>query len=125
MTCVPGSLRDFPWTDFILGAFLLSFAPACTRHNVHVEPPTSGRSLTAVELSELQRIADTTFHEVRGLLAGLPSQLTLIFRWGKEVIPETGENGAAGFPGNVSWTVDPDGDVSFDEPKAASSDAIS
>jgi hypothetical protein len=95
----------------LIAPFVLPVAPGCMRHPVDVEPPTSGRALTAAERGELQQIADTTFREVRGLLGGLPPRLTLIVRWGKDVIPETGENGAAGFPGNVSWTVDPDRDV--------------
>ena len=37
-------------------------------------------------------------------------RLTLIVRWGRDVIPETGENGAAGYPGNIGWTIDPDRD---------------
>lgn len=82
-------------------------AVACERHDVDVELPTSGRELSRTERRELQRIADATFRDVRAHLDGLPPRLTLIVRWGKDVIPETGENGAAGFPGNVGWTLDP------------------
>lgn len=74
---------------------------ACERHDVDVELPRSGRSLSRVERAELQRIADTPFRDVRAQLDGLPPRLTLIVRWGKDVIPETGENGAAGYPGKV------------------------
>jgi uncharacterized protein YjaZ len=86
----------------------------CTRHDVDVEPPTQGRALTSEEQHELQRVADAAFREVRPLLGPsslLPTRLTLIVRWGKDVIPETGETGAAGFPGNIGWTVDADRDV--------------
>jgi hypothetical protein len=78
---------------------------------VEVEPPAVGRELSRVERRELQRVADAAFRDVRSQLDGLPPRLTLIVRWGKNVIPETGENGAAGFPGNVAWTVDPDRDL--------------
>jgi uncharacterized protein YjaZ len=91
---------------------VLVLAPACDRqHDVDLEPPTFGRALSRAEKNALQQIADSTFREGRGLLVGLPSRLTLIVRWGKDVIPETGENGAAGFPGNIAWTMDPDRDA--------------
>jgi uncharacterized protein YjaZ len=83
----------------------------CERNDVDVELPAGGRALSAVERREVQRIAETTFREVRPTLEGLPPRLTLVLRWGKDVIPETGENGAAGYPGNVSWTLDPDRDT--------------
>jgi hypothetical protein len=83
----------------------------CTRHDVDIEPPAAGRPLSPVERRELQQIADATFRDVRGRVDGLPPRLTVIVRWGKDVIPETGENGAAGFPGNVGWTLDPDRDT--------------
>lgn len=89
----------------------LVFVLGCERHAVEVEPPPTGRALTSVERRELQAIADATFRDVRAELDGLPPRLTLVVRWGKDVIPETGENGAAAYPGNVGWTVDPDRDV--------------
>lgn len=95
-----------------LGIVLFAVAIfACERHAVDVELPRSGRALSSLEQSELQRIAEATFKEVRPRLEGLPPRLTLIVRWGKDVIPETGENGAAGFPGNIGWTLDPDRDA--------------
>jgi hypothetical protein len=84
---------------------------ACERHDVDIELPTSGRELSSTERRELQRVADTAFREVRGKLDGIPPRLTLVVRWGKDVIPETGEGGAAGYPGNIGWTIDPDRDV--------------
>jgi hypothetical protein len=84
---------------------------ACERHDVEVEGPTGGRELSREERRELQRVADAAFRDVRTELDGLPARLTLIVRWGKDVIPETGENGAAGYPGNIAWTVDPDRDL--------------
>lgn len=89
----------------------LVFVLGCERHDVEIEPPATGRALSAVERRELQAIADATFRDVRADLDGLPPRLTLVVRWGKDVIPETGENGAAAYPGNVGWTVDPDRDV--------------
>ena len=83
----------------------------CERHDVDIEPPSSGRALSAIERRELQRVADAAFRDVRAKLDGLPPRLTLIVQWGKDVIQETGENGAAGYPGNVGWTLDPDRDV--------------
>lgn len=93
------------------GLFAVAILVGCERHDVDIELPASGRSLSSIERSELQHIADATFREVRPQLEGLPSRLTLIVRWGKDVIAETGENGAAGFPGNIGWTLDPDRDV--------------
>lgn len=90
---------------------LASGEVACERHDVDIEAPATGRALSAAEQRELQRIADTTFRDVRAVLPGLPPRLTLIVRWGRDVIPETGESGAAGYPGNVSLTLDPDRDV--------------
>jgi hypothetical protein len=98
---------------------------ACERHDVDVEAPPSGRPLSRMESAEIQRIADGAFRDVRAAIErsersersehlpsnGLPPRLTLIVRWGKDVIPETGETGAAGYPGNIGWTVDPDRDV--------------
>jgi len=83
----------------------------CERHDVDIEPPDSGRSLSRAEREELQQIADATFRDVRQQIDGLPPRLTLIVRWGKDVIPETGESGAAAFPGNIGLTLDPDRDV--------------
>ena len=90
---------------------LMSGSLACEQHDVDVEPPAGGRELSRVERRELQRIADAAFRDVRSQLDGLPPRLALIVRWGKDVIPDTGENGAAGFPGNIAWTVDPDRDL--------------
>ena len=85
---------------------------SCSQHHdVDVELPKTGRSLTRGERAELLRVADDAFRDVRAQLDGLPAHLTLIVRWGKDVIPETGENGTASYPGNVMWTLDPDRDV--------------
>jgi len=84
---------------------------SCAKHDVDVELPHTGRSLTRVERAEIQRVADDAFKDVRGQLEGLPAHLTLIVRWGKDVLPETGENGTASYPGNVMWTIDPDRDA--------------
>src|SRR5262245_31933506 len=80
-------------------ALLLVGSLACDRRDVDIELPVSGRPLSSVEQRELHRIAEATFREVRPKLDGLPARLTLIVRWGKDVIPETGDNGAAAFPG--------------------------
>jgi hypothetical protein len=84
---------------------------ACEPHEVDVKPPAAGRPLSHVERRELQQIADAAFRDARAELDGLPPRLTLIVRWGKDVIPETGENGAASLPANIGWTIDPDRDV--------------
>jgi hypothetical protein len=78
---------------------------ACERDHVTVELPT-GRALSRAERRELQQIANVTFLDVRAQLDGLPSRLTLAVRWGKDVIPETGENGAAFLPKTIAcrWT---------------------
>ncbi|HVH42397.1 MAG TPA: DUF2268 domain-containing putative Zn-dependent protease [Labilithrix sp.] len=83
----------------------------CDRHAVTIEQPPRGRRLSTTEEANLQEVADTAFRDARAALEGLPPRLTLIVRFGKDVIPETGESGAAGFPGNVGLTLDPDRDV--------------
>lgn len=89
----------------------LSAAAMCACHDVDVERPSSGRPLSNEELREVQRVADAAFRDARGVLPGLPSRLTLIVRWGKDVIPETGETATAAAPQNVMVTLDPDRDV--------------
>jgi hypothetical protein len=92
--------------------FSLATALSCgAKHEVDIEPPRTGRALSSGERADVQRIADETFRDARGRLEGLPPRLTLIVRWGKDVIPETGENGTASYPGNVMWTLDPDRDA--------------
>lgn len=86
-------------------------AVGCDSRQVDVEAPRAGRSLTKHERQELEDLAEATFREVRPKLHGLPTRLRLIVRWGKDVIPETGENGTAAFPGNIAWTLDPDRDA--------------
>ncbi len=96
----------------VVGALILtSTLLACERREVDVEFPASGRQLTRAERRELQRVADAAFREARANLDGLPAKVTLIVRWGKDVIAETGETGAAAYPGNVGWTLDPDRDA--------------
>jgi uncharacterized protein YjaZ len=94
---------------YVLVVALLT-ASCAKQHDVDIEPPHSGRALTSDERAEIQRIADDAFRDVRARLEGLPPRLTLIVRWGEDVIPETGESGTASYPGNVMWTLAPDGD---------------
>jgi hypothetical protein len=84
---------------------------SCAKHDVDIELPHVGRALTRGERAELQRVADDAFRDVRAQLEGLPPRLVLVVRRGKDVIPETGENGTASYPGNVMWTLDPDRDA--------------
>jgi len=93
---------------YVLVALL---AASCAKHDVEIELPHTGRAFTRQERAELQRVADDAFRDVHAQLEGLPPRLTLIVRWGKDVIPETGENGTASYPGNVMWTLDPDRDA--------------
>ncbi len=44
-------------------------------------------------------------------MPALPPRLTLILRWGTDVIPETGESGTMSLPHNIAWTIDPARDV--------------
>ncbi|HEY2366512.1 MAG TPA: DUF2268 domain-containing putative Zn-dependent protease [Polyangiaceae bacterium] len=91
---------------------LVALLVSCSQqHVVDIELPHTGRSLTRQERAEVQRVADDAFRDVHAELEGLPPRLTLIVRWGKDVIPETGENGTASYPGNVMWTLDPDRDA--------------
>ncbi len=97
--------------ELVLAIALTSGALACERHDVDVELPPSGRTLSRTEQRELQRVADAAFRDVRAHLDGLPPRLTLLVQWGKDVIPETGDNGTAAYPGNIGWTIDPERDV--------------
>jgi hypothetical protein len=98
--------------SFVLCVLLLGVAlSGCERHAVDIEQPTSGRRLSPTEEANLQQVADTAFRDARTVLEGLPPRLTLIVRFEKDVIPETGESGSAGFPGNVRLELDPDRDV--------------
>jgi hypothetical protein len=94
-----------------LGILAAAWLVGCERHVVDIEGPRSGRSLQVAEEAELQRVADAAFREAQSLLDDLPPRLTLIVKFGKDVIPGTGETGAAGYPGNVGLTLDPDRDV--------------
>lgn len=84
---------------------------ACERAGVDVEAPRAGRALSQVERDEMHAIAEATLREVRAKVQGLPPRVTLVVRWGKDVIPKTRENGTAAFPGMIAWTVDPERDV--------------
>ena len=94
-----------------LGILAAATLGGCERHVVDIEGPRSGRSLSPAEEAELQRVADSAFREARSLLQDLPARLTLIVKFGKDVIPETGESASFGYPGNVGLTIDPDRDV--------------
>jgi uncharacterized protein YjaZ len=83
----------------------------CERHPVDIEAPERGRQLTREEEADLQRVADGAFRDAKAVLEGLPPRLTLIVRFGSDVIPETGETGAAAYPGNVALTLDANRDV--------------
>jgi hypothetical protein len=94
-----------------MGVVAAASLGGCERHVVDIEGPRVGRSLSTAEEAELQRVADAAFREARSLLDGLPGRLTLIVKFGKDVIPETGETGAAGYPAIVGLTLDPDRDL--------------
>lgn len=59
------------------------------------------------DAKRLEDIAEAAFRGARDSLPGLPDHLTLIVRSGSDVIPETGENGAAGMPAQIAWTIGP------------------
>lgn len=86
-------------------------ALSCRSPAVAVDPPREGRRLSWGEQRELERVAESTFHEVRTVVAGLAAHIRLVVRWGTDVIAETGENGAAAQPDIVAWTLDPERDV--------------
>lgn len=67
-----------------------------------------GYRFTSAERSRIERVFADTANEVRALLPPLPHNLRLLARAGRDVIPETGETGAAILPATVLWTVDPD-----------------
>jgi hypothetical protein len=104
-----GALREAMDEARSASVWLLLLLTGCSR--VEVEPPLSGRALSREERRTIERVADATFREATAVLPGLPKRLTLIVRWGRDVIPETGETGAAAYPGNIGWTIDPDRDV--------------
>jgi hypothetical protein len=66
-----------------------------------------GYRFTPAERSRIERVFADTADEVRALLPSLPRGLRLLVRAGTDVIPETGETGAAILPATVLWTVDP------------------
>lgn len=84
--------------------------PGCGRSDVEVEFYLArGYSFTLAERSLIQAVADAAARDVRRLLPTLPRGLVLRVAAGAgaQVIPETGETGAAYPPATVSWTVDP------------------
>lgn len=56
----------------------------------------------------IQRVCDVTEPEIRALLPELPEVIELAAQTGKNVLPQTGELGAAATPVRVTWVVDPD-----------------
>lgn len=92
-----------------LAAAALALAPsACERDDVEIVPPTSGRALSREEQSAIRSVAGRALRDARGALPTLPPRLTLTIVYGKDVIPETGENGTTVPPAEIVWTVDPD-----------------
>ena len=63
-------------------------------------------SLTSDDRAYVTSIAEAAYREVLGFLPELGS-VTLTVSFGQDVIPETGEVGAALAPGQVLWVVDP------------------
>ncbi|MDB4939268.1 MAG: hypothetical protein JWP87_6240 [Labilithrix sp.] len=95
----------------LIGLVGLVFAlAACERHDVDVEVERPA-ALSRAQRSAVQQTADLAFRDARKLLPTLPAHISLVVRHGKDVIPETGENGTTASPAQVFWTVDPDRDL--------------
>ena len=73
---------------------------------VKFKPATEGVPFSKEQRKAMRTIANATETEVRKLLPTLPRKITLEVRAGGQVIPETGETGAAVSPGHVRWTID-------------------
>jgi uncharacterized protein YjaZ len=88
------------------------FAIGCASREVDVELAPQGRTFTSDERRAIEQIAEGASRDVRKVLPALPKHWKLVVTTGKNVIPETGENGTTVQPAEVVWTVDPDRDVS-------------
>jgi len=56
----------------------------------------------------IRAVATATVTEIASILPDTPERIDLVVQAGPQVIPETGDGGAALAPGRIGWTVDPD-----------------
>jgi hypothetical protein len=75
--------------------------------DTHTRVEFYGNEFSWAERARIEQVSRRTADEVRVLLPQLPLDLLLKVRTGIDVIPETGESGAAFPPATVIWTVDP------------------
>jgi hypothetical protein len=68
---------------------------------------SDAHTFTAEERRVIQREGDAALAEIAGVLPGVPARIELLVQAGAQVIPETGDGGAALAPGQIGWTVDP------------------
>jgi len=89
-------------------AFAVLTHAGCGRHDVTVEfYLVDGYRFAPAERRAIQSVADAAARDVRALLPALPPVLVLRVYAGSDVIPETGETGAAIPPATVMWVVNP------------------
>jgi uncharacterized protein YjaZ len=93
-------------------AFLCSIPSFVSSGNVDAEIvveviDSRGHVFSEEERSTIKEIAVASEIEVRALLPQLTEEILLTVLAGTDVIPETGEGGAAVAPGHVRWIVDP------------------
>lgn len=92
------------------GAYLLVAATCstCAAREPSVEfYLADGYRFSQPERRAIEAVAESTAIEARRALPSLPRDLVVRVYAGKDVIPETGETGAAISPATVIWVVDP------------------
>ena len=92
----------------VVAAVFMTVTMSCgtAERGVSVNFDDSVHAFTDAERKVIANIADSTFDEVRALLPALAKSVTLDVASGTQVIPETGELGAATAPGRIAWIVD-------------------
>ena len=84
-----------------------SFAACADRESSVRLFRTESYTFSARERRLIEDIAQSTFAELRSVLADVPANIQLTVRPGADVIEETGETGSAMTPDGIMWTIDP------------------
>ena len=91
-----------------VGLIVISFTNCVSAQSISIEFDDTGNHIfTRDEQETITGIANEVVIEVREILPGLPSSITLTVAANTSVIEETGEMGMAPEPGRMEWTVDP------------------
>lgn len=88
-------------------ALALAGASSLSAQDFDVEFGNGADAFSEHDRALVTSIATAAYHEVQELLPSFGEAVTLTVSAGGEVIPETGEVGAALAPGHVLWVVDP------------------